>query len=92
MAKQYFTTEGYPKNPDFVLSKWGPRWWVLAMTPQAKQWLRVNRPDVLDPDLPLQVGENWAMELMGDVYWSQQPLNVLVERNKHPHGVEDARA
>jgi hypothetical protein len=88
MANLDSTSRSSSKAPDFVLSKWGPRYWVLAMTPQAKQWLRVNHPEILDPDVPLQVGENWAIELMGDIYWSEQPLNVLVERNKHPHGVE----
>ncbi|MGB8801866.1 MAG: hypothetical protein WCC97_14370 [Candidatus Acidiferrales bacterium] len=88
MANPDSTLRTSSKAPDFVVSKWGPRYWVLAMTSQAKQWLRINRPEVLDPDLPIQVGECWAMELMADVYWFSGHLNVLVERNKHPHGVE----
>ena len=91
MATQNFSTSS-TKTPDFVLSKWGPRFWFLAVTPQARQWLRVNRPDISDPASPIQVGEGWAMELMSDVYWSPQPLNVLVERNKHPYGVGDTHA
>jgi hypothetical protein len=90
MATNDSTLRSSSKSPDFVLTHWGKRFWLVAMTSAARQWLRVNRTEVLDPELPVQVGETWAMELMGDVYWSQQPLNVLVEHSPHPHGVQRA--
>ena len=86
MANEDSTVSQYPKQPDFYLSHWGKRFWVVAMTPAARPWLRINRPDVPDPELPHQVGENWAMELMSDVYWSSVPLNVLVDHSPNPVG------
>jgi hypothetical protein len=83
-------TPSNARRPDFVLTHWGKRFWVVAMTPAARQWLRVNRTEILDPELPIQAGENWAMELMGDVYWSPVPLQVLVEHSPNPLGVTRA--
>ena len=89
MASTNFTAPN-SRQPDFVLTHWGKRFWVVAMTPAARQWLRVNRTEILDPELPLQVGENFAMEGMSDVYWSSVPLNVLVEHSPKPLGVTRA--
>jgi hypothetical protein len=77
-------TVGFGKRPDFIVEHRGKRFTIVTLTPQAREWLAKNYPQILDPELPLIVGQTWAMEFLGSTYWAG--YQCVVQHSTVPHG------
>jgi hypothetical protein len=66
---------GYPKNPDFRITRQGPcRYQLEALTLNAQKFLREEYPST--KDLQVLLGHIRTMDFIGAAYWHGMSVEV----------------